>query len=83
MNIPYTNINKITKESVTKFFLDLDNLGLLYHIDDSPFDIWDDGERTFTDYECLVLQGILYHFGESMSWDDVWDCMPKIEDQEG
>lgn len=63
-----------TLDSVRQFLLQLEGLGLLYHIDDDPFEVYTglNGPRLFTDTECYALIGFWNLVQSRLSWDEVW-----------
>lgn len=70
----------ITEESIRALLLDLQDKGLLYHIDDSPFEVITSvtGERTFSDEEAYALHGFWDMAKAIFFWDDIWDLYPEV-----
>ena len=73
----------INSDSMREFLLELKNIGMLYHIDDDPRQVFNHatGERTFSNAEAYALIGLFNActIGGKLPWDDIWDCMPPIE----
>lgn len=79
---PEFNINL---DTVRQFLLQLEELGLLYHIDDDPFEVITNpqGDRLFTDSECYALIGFWDIVQARLSWDDVWEkAFPETDKED-
>lgn len=70
----------ITQETVRALLLDLHDKGLLYHIDDDPFEVITSisGDRTFSDEEAYALSGFWGKVESHFCWDDVWALYPEV-----
>lgn len=77
LNMP----SEVTLETVKVFLHDLESQGLLYHIDDDPFDVFNNEGPTFSSAESWALIGFFNQVRRDLDWNEVWEeCVPDITD---
>ena len=79
-SIRFSLPSEITEDTIRTLLLELQEKGLLYHIDDDPMEVITSisGERTFTDDEACALHEFWVNVDKSMNWDDVWALYPEV-----
>lgn len=73
--------SEITEDTIRALFIDLQDKGLLYNVDDNPSEVITSisGERTFTDAESNALRDFWEKVDAHMCWDDVLSLLLEVD----